>query len=75
MHVRPENQASQRIPEKLGFRMEGLRPRYLHIDGDWRDHLTYALVAEDAPEGVLSRLIRTDQGMNTILRHDDTTMS
>ena len=75
INVRPENQASQRIPEKLGFRMEGLRPRYLHIDGDWRDHLTYALVGEDAPEGVLSRLIRTDQGMNTILRHDDTTMS
>lgn len=75
INVRPENQASRRIPEKLGFRVEGLRPRYLHIDGDWRDHMTYALVAEDAGEGVLSRLIRTDEGVNAALRHDDTTMS
>jgi len=74
INVRPENQASRRIPEKLGFRVEGLRPRYLHIDGDWRDHLTYALVAEDATEGVLNRLIRADGGVNRALRHDDTTV-
>jgi ribosomal-protein-alanine N-acetyltransferase len=43
------------VPEKLGFRVEGLRPRYLHIDGDWRDHLTYALLAEESGQGVLWR--------------------
>ena len=39
--------------EKLGFREEGLRPRYLHIDGAWRDHLVFALTAEEVPEGLL----------------------
>jgi ribosomal-protein-alanine N-acetyltransferase len=55
INVRPENHASRRVPEKLGFRVEGLRPRYLHIDGDWRDHLTYALLAEESGQGVLWR--------------------
>ena len=55
INIRPENTASLRVVEKLGFRAEGLRERYLHIDGDWRDHLTFALCAEDVPEGLLSR--------------------
>jgi len=55
INVRPENHASRRVPEKLGFRVEGLRPRYLHIDGDWRDHLTYAMLAEESGPGVLWR--------------------
>ncbi len=45
--------------EKLGFREEGLRPRYLHIDGAWRDHLVYALTAEEVPEGLLTRWRRS----------------
>lgn len=53
--VRPENAPSRRVAEKLGFREEGIRPRYLHIDGAWRDHLVYALTAEEVPEGVLPR--------------------
>jgi [ribosomal protein S5]-alanine N-acetyltransferase len=55
VNIRPENRASRRVVEKLGFREEGLRPRFLHIDGDWQDHLAYALTAEDVPEGVLAR--------------------
>lgn len=55
INIRPENTASLRVVEKLGFRAEGLRERYLHIDGDWRDHLTFALCAEDVPDGLLSR--------------------
>ena len=55
INIRPENTASLRVVEKLGFRAEGLRERYLHIDGDWRDHLTFALCAEDVPEGLLAR--------------------
>ena len=46
---------SRRVVEKLGFREEGLRPRYLHIDGGWRDHLVYALTADEVPEGMLRR--------------------
>jgi ribosomal-protein-alanine N-acetyltransferase len=32
--------------EKLGLRLEGERPAYLHINGEWRDHVTYVA---DAP--------------------------
>ncbi|MFC9065893.1 MULTISPECIES: GNAT family N-acetyltransferase [Streptomyces] len=53
--IRPENGPSRRVVEKLGFRSEGLRPRYLHIDGAWRDHLIYALTVEDVPEGLVER--------------------
>jgi [ribosomal protein S5]-alanine N-acetyltransferase len=53
--IRPENLRSQRLVERLGFRQEGVLRRYLDIDGDWRDHLSYALLAEDAPRGVLAR--------------------
>jgi len=53
--IRPENLPSQRLVDRLGFRQEGLLRRYLDIDGDWRDHLGYALLAEDLPGGVLAR--------------------
>jgi [ribosomal protein S5]-alanine N-acetyltransferase len=53
--IRPENTKSLRVVAKLGFRPEGLRPRYLHIDGDWRDHLVFALNSEEVPEGLLQR--------------------
>ncbi|MBO0772341.1 MAG: GNAT family N-acetyltransferase [Actinobacteria bacterium] len=53
--IRPENQASRRVVEKLGFREEGLRRRYLHIDGAWRDHLCYAITTEDVRGGMLAR--------------------
>jgi ribosomal-protein-alanine N-acetyltransferase len=55
-NVRPENHASRRVVDKLGFREEGTRLRYLQIDGDYRDHLCYALTVEDvAPDGLLDR--------------------
>lgn len=51
--VRPENTASLRVAEKLGFRREGEAPRYLHIDGGWRDHVLFALTREEVGRGVL----------------------
>jgi ribosomal-protein-alanine N-acetyltransferase len=51
--IRPENGPSQRLVDRLGFRYEGLLRRYLDIDGDWRDHRSFALLAEDHPNGVL----------------------
>lgn len=51
VNLRPENAASKRVVEKLGFRIEGTRKNYLHIDGAWRDHLTYVMFAEDLPVG------------------------
>jgi len=47
VNIRPENTASLRVVEKLGFREEGLRRHYLHIDGKWRDHRSFALTSED----------------------------
>jgi ribosomal-protein-alanine N-acetyltransferase len=55
-NVRPENAASLRVVRKLGFREEGLHARYLFIDGDWRDHVSFALLREDGGAGVLRRL-------------------
>ena len=55
INIRPENVASRRVVEKLGFRSEGMRPSYLHIDGDWRDHLSYALTVDEVPAGLLAR--------------------
>ena len=53
--IRPENGPSLRVVKKLGFRYEGLRRRYIHINGDWRDHFCFALVVEEIPQGVLRR--------------------
>ena len=41
--IRPENAASLRVVQRLGFREEGLARDYLYIDGAWRDHLLFAL--------------------------------
>ena len=43
----PDNARSQGLLEKVGFRREGYLNGYLKINGAWRDHLLYALVAED----------------------------
>jgi len=56
--IRPENEASLRIVEKLGFRFEGVKQRYIHINGDWRDHKMFALTRDEAKKGVISRLER-----------------
>jgi ribosomal-protein-alanine N-acetyltransferase len=53
--IRPENAPSLRVVEKLGFRYEGMRRRFIHINGDWRDHFCFALTVEEIPEGVLRR--------------------
>jgi ribosomal-protein-alanine N-acetyltransferase len=41
INVRPENAASCAVALKAGFTQESYRPRYLHIDGDWRDHIGF----------------------------------
>lgn len=54
--IRPENSNSLRVVEKLGMREIGYAPKYLHIDGDWRDHRLYALTREERPGGLLERV-------------------
>ena len=41
INLRPENASSRRVAEKAGYIFEGERPRYLHIDGQWRDHICF----------------------------------
>jgi ribosomal-protein-alanine N-acetyltransferase len=55
INIRPENAPSLRVVEKLGFRDEGYRPRFLHINGEWADHRTFALTSEEVPDGLLRR--------------------
>jgi ribosomal-protein-alanine N-acetyltransferase len=56
--IRPENLASLRVVEKLGFRYEGLKERYIHINGAWRDHYVFALTHEEVIGGVLNRFVQ-----------------
>lgn len=57
--IRPENTASLRVVEKLGFVEYGYATGYLHIDGAWRDHRLFALTTEDCPGGLLRRYTTT----------------
>ena len=58
--IRPENVSSLRVVEKLGIREVGFAPRFLHIDGEWRDHRIFAITREEAPLGLLHRLDTPD---------------
>ena len=53
--IRPENKASIRVVQKLGLRYEGLKKNYIHINNAWRDHLVFALTADEVSTGVLDR--------------------
>ncbi|HEY9439226.1 MAG TPA: GNAT family protein [Streptomyces sp.] len=43
------NAASQRVLAKCGFEEIGVAPRYLHIDGAWRDHRMFQRILHDGP--------------------------
>ncbi|HEX3484819.1 MAG TPA: GNAT family protein [Micropepsaceae bacterium] len=47
----PENEASRNLLMKVGFREEGRARRYLQINGEWRDHILFALLEDEAPVG------------------------
>ena len=44
----PTNEPSRRLLERVGFRQEGYARSYLNINGEWRDHLLFALLDSDA---------------------------
>jgi [ribosomal protein S5]-alanine N-acetyltransferase len=47
----PTNEASQNLLIKAGFQREGLARKYLQINGEWRDHLLFALLEDEAAIG------------------------
>lgn len=55
--IRPENAPSLRVVRKLGFTYVGRAPEFLHIDGQWRDHEIFQIVAGQAPGGLVQRVI------------------
>jgi [ribosomal protein S5]-alanine N-acetyltransferase len=54
--IRPENAASLRVVEKLGIPQVGYAPRFLHIDGEWRDHRIFAVTREEVRGRMVDRL-------------------
>lgn len=46
-NIQPDNEASIRLVERNGFRLEGFSPRYLKVCGRWRDHQRWAICRED----------------------------
>lgn len=58
VNIRPENLASLAVVAHLRFREEGVRSRYMHIAGAWRDHRSFALTVEDtAGQPVIQRWV------------------
>jgi len=46
----PENKASQRILEKVGFKREGVSRRSNFVRGQWRDECHYSILREEWKE-------------------------
>ncbi|MEU0373068.1 GNAT family protein [Streptomyces sp. NPDC006283] len=42
-----DNVRSQRVLQRCGFEPIGMAPRYLHIDGEWRDHSLFQRILHD----------------------------
>ena len=49
-NIQPANQPSRALVQSLGFRQEGFSPRYLKINGEWRDHERWAVLADEWKE-------------------------
>ena len=62
IEIVPDNAPSLAVVARLGLREEGTKRAYLHIGGRWRDHRSFAVVAEEVgPGGLRARLSQQQQ--------------
>jgi ribosomal-protein-alanine N-acetyltransferase len=50
-NIQPQNVASIALVRRLGFQKEGFSPSYLRVNGQWRDHERWALLADTPGRG------------------------
>jgi RimJ/RimL family protein N-acetyltransferase len=46
-NIQPDNSRSIYLVKNNGFKKEGFSPRYLNINGEWKDHERWAIIQED----------------------------
>jgi ribosomal-protein-alanine N-acetyltransferase len=56
----PNNEASRALLEKLGFTEEGYARKYLRINGEWHDHVLYAIISTDPRPAVAPAAARPE---------------
>jgi len=54
-NIQPENIASINVLKRAGFSNEGFSPKYLKINGRWRDHERWAIIVEEWKKSKLNK--------------------
>ena len=66
-----ENMRSRRVLEKLYFQNEGIVRHYLQINGVWRDHLLYGLLANEYSCGGNPSLASAEPAFGEVFYEDN----